>query len=681
MTSPARPTTRREDVVDVVHGVEVADPYRWLERADSDEVAAWDEAHRRAFEHHAKGLGEVAWLRERLGKLWRYDDESSPRPCLRSDRVFFHRKRADQDKWVACYRDGDEGDVHEIIDPNTWARHDTLGGFFPSPDGRYVVYGRAHAGDENPVLRVLDLQTMEHLPDTMKGWKQGGVVWRHDNSGFWFSARPDADAVGEEASHYWHRVWFHALGRDAAHDELVLWDDETRERFHGVLLSEDGRWLLLGRYRFNANQLWLAPADRPSERLLLTDEMDAEYDARVVGDHIIVRTDWQASRYRLMVADVREPGRSHWRELVAEADGILVAVAAIGGRLYLTYQEDASSRIAVHTIDGTWLHDVELPGLCTASVWGFWSRPKVWVDVVSFDRPREVHTWSPEQQRLSLYRASPLQLDTSDLQVSQVWFPSKDGTSVSMFLLHRKDARPTPDTPWLLTGYGGFNISRTPAFSSAYALWAKSGGGVAVANLRGGGEYGRAWHRAGMREHKQNVFDDFIAAAEYLHGQGLTSPDRLAIAGGSNGGLLVSAVCAQRPELFAAVLCAVPLTDMIRFPRFGIASIWTEEYGDPAVADEFEVLLAYSPYHNVHPGPRYPATLVTGSLNDARTDPVHARKFYAALDHAAGGEDSTWLLLQEASGHHGAVTIDEQAAQVAMHYGFLMSETGLQRPD
>jgi prolyl oligopeptidase len=381
-----------------------------------------------------------------------------------------------------------------------------------------------------------------------------------------------------------------------------------------------------------------------------------------------------------MVTSVDEPGREHWVELVPESDGPLVSVEAIGGALYLSYQDKACTRVAVYSIDGVHVQDIVWPGLGAASVWGFWSRPTVWAAYESFAQPRAIYSYDREANAMTLLRASPMDVDVSDLEVEQVWYPSADGTMISMFLVHAKGAPRDGTVPYLLTGYGGFNISRTPSFSSIYALWAKCGGGVAVTNLRGGGEYGRAWHRAGMGENKQNVFDDFIAAAEFLASEGHTRPERLAIAGGSNGGLLVSAVMTQRPELFSAVLCAVPLTDMVRFPEFGIASIWTEEYGDPKNASSFAVLHAYSPYHNARPGSEFPALLVTGSLNDARTDPVHARKFYAAVEHAAANQRGRWLHIQAASGHHGAVTIDEQAEQVSLHYGFLMAETGLQTP-
>ena len=315
-------------------------------------------------------------------------------------------------------------------------------------------------------------------------------------------------------------------------------------------------------------------------------------------------------------------------------------------------------------------------------MWGHYSKPGVWLSFSSFAHPSTVYTYDAEDNALTLYKESPIDIDASNIGVEQVWYDSKDGTPVSMFVI--RDVRSEGPIPFLLTGYGGFNISMTPRFSTRTAVWLEGGGGIAIPNLRGGGEYGKDWHEAGMREHKQNVFDDFIAAAEWLDSNGHTTPDQLAISGGSNGGLLVSAVVTQRPELFEAVLCAVPLTDMIRFHHFGLANIWTEEYGSADDPEMFPHILAYSPVHNVNQGTDYPAILVTGSENDARTAPVHARKFMAAVQWADadhGTEEPILLHIQSDSGHGGAVTIDQSADQYARHYGFLMNQIGMTAPE
>ncbi len=680
---PGPDLARRDNVVDVLHGVEVPDPYRWLEDDSSEEVIAWTRARNQEFFAATDGLPQRAWLYDRYQHLWRYDDESVPNPCLLSDRVLYSTKRADQDKWVMHLKEGMDGEGRVVLDPNTWAATDTLAGFYPSPDCRYAVYGVAHAGDENPVLHVLDLDTLEVLPDTFRGWRQEDVAWRHDNSGFYYAARPLKGEVPEGEEHYWHRVWFHRLGTQAEEDTLYFFDDKIKERFHGVTISEDGRWMVMYRSMFNKSEVWLKDLEADSDPVPVATGMDHEYHVDVVEGRLFITTDMDAPRWRVMTTTVDQPGKDHWTEFIPEGESTLTRLVPVAGRLYAVYQHNAATRIAVYDLEGRHLQDMKLPTMGSASVFGHWSRGPVWVQFASFAHPTTVYTYDPDENQLTLYKKSPIDIDPSNIVVEQVWYPSKDGTRVSMFLIHDKDAPRDGSVPYLLTGYGGFNISLTPYFSTVYAVWVQCGGGVAIPNLRGGGEYGRAWHEAGMREHKQNVFDDFIAAAEWLLDNQVTSRDRLAIRGGSNGGLLVAAAVTQRPDLFAAVLCAVPLADMIRYHLFGLGNIWSEEYGNADDPEMFPYLFAYSPYHNVVKGTDYPAVLVTGSANDARTAPAHARKFFAALrwaDADHGTRQPILLHIQDQSGHSGAVTIDMQADQVSRHMAFLMEQIGLQVP-
>ena len=575
-------------------------------------------------------------------------------------------------------RDTKTGETRVVLDPNTWGETETLAGFNPSPDGKFIAFGKANAGDENPVIRVMNTETGEILPDTLRGWKQRGASWHHDNSGFYYSANPLPGEVAAGEEFYWNRVYFHKLGTPAEQDELVLDDPEVKEHFHFAGVSEDGRWLMMYRYAFNAQSIWIKDLTRKNAKpVALTTDMQNEYLATMVEDRIFIRTNHDAPNYRVMTTTTDKPGREHWREMIPEASDKLSSISGIAGHLYLTYQHNATTKIEVRDIDGEKLHDMELPTVGTAGVSGYWSKPEVWVGFSSFAHPSTTYQYSAKDRELTLYKESPIKIDVSDIVVDQVWYPSKDGTEVSMFIVRHKDAPKDGSTPFLLTGYGGFNVSMTPRFSTGYAVWVESGGGVAIPNLRGGGEYGQAWHEAGMRDQKQNVFDDFIAAAEYLVDKGYTASERLAISGGSNGGLLVSAAVTQRPELFEAVLCQVPLTDMVRYHHFGLANIWSEEYGNADDPEMFPHILEYSPYHAVEEGTDYPAILVTGSLNDARTDPVHARKFAAAVrwaDADKGQKQPILLHLQGDSGHGGGVTIDTRADQTARHYGFLMSQ-------
>lgn len=682
--TPMVPLAERQDVVDLIHDVEVKDPYRWLEEKGSPEVNLWDAMHSKHFIQTVDAYPQRDWLAERFEKLWRYDDESVPRPCRLSERTFYSTKAADQDKWVLHLRDTPDGEGRVILDPNTWEETETLSGTYPSPDCRYLAYGKARAGDENPVITILELDSMEHLGDALTGWKQRGVSWLHDNSGFYYSSWPAPETVPEGDEFYYHRSSYHPIHTDGSEDTVVFEDREVKEHFHGTSVSEDGKWLTFYRSKFSKNELYLATTENPTEQKPVATGLDAQYSSLIVGDKLFIRTDDEAPRYRVMVTDVSSPEREGWREFIPEGEDVLKSIDALNGHLYLTYQHNAATRIAVHTLDGAHIKDMQLPAIGIASVWGFWDKGPVWVSFSSFAHPTTVYHYQHEANSLELFKESPIDIDTSNMTSEQVWYESKDGTKVSMFLVYRKDKPADKPIPYLLTGYGGFNISLRPRFSTSNAVWLEAGGGIAIPNLRGGGEYGKDWHEAGMQENKQNVFDDFLAAAEWLIDGGHTTPDQLAIRGGSNGGLLVSAAVTQRPELFQAVLCSVPLTDMIRYHLFGIANIWSDEYGSSEDPDMFPHLLKYSPYHNLRPDLNYPAALIIGSVNDARTVPLHARKFAAALrwaDTDHGTKEPILVHIQRASGHGGGVTIDKQITQTSRGLGFLMAQIGLNAPD
>jgi len=671
----------RGTVVDDYHGTPVADPYRWMEDADSAQTVEWTAARHEEFFAYTDSLSQRQWLHERFVNLWRYDEEGVPSQCLKSDKMTYSVKLADLDKRQMFIKDDASSEGRLLLDPNTWEETQTLAFFSPSPDCQWVAYGVANAGDENPVMHVMNIDTGEVLEDTFRGWKHGSASWMADSSGFYYSAKPLVGEVPEGEEFYWHRSWRHQLHTTAENDELAFSDPDVKETWHGVWQSEDGRWTMRYRGLFNVNQIWIAPSDGSAEPKAMTQEMDIEYGVDVVDDKVLITTDWQAPNNRVMIADAADPEQSNWQPFIPETEDKLSYISLVGGHIYAVYQHNASSQIHIYGMDGVKQGEVELPTIGSASVWGQWARPEVWVSFSSFAHPREVFTYDVHTDSLSLYQASPIDIDVSNMAVSQVFYPSKDGTQVSMFIIANKDAQ--GPVPLLLTGYGGFNISMTPRFSTRNAVWLEAGGAVAIPNLRGGGEYGRQWHEAGMKENKQNVFDDFIFAAEYLIANGHTTADQLAISGGSNGGLLVSAVVTQRPELFAAVQCAVPLTDMVRFHHFGIANIWTEEYGSADDPDAFPYIHAYSPYHNVNSGVDYPSILVTGSTNDARTDPVHARKFMAAVrwaDADHGQEEPILLHIQSDSGHGGAVSIEDSADQVARGLSFLMANIGMNAP-
>lgn len=682
----AVPPLRAADHVEEIFGVPVRDAFRWLEPGADPDVLAWQQRWTEIATERIRALPQHDWLNSRLSALWRFDDQTPDSPSLRSHHAWYSTRRAEQDKWALWLRERPGAEGRVILDPNTWERTETLSGSWASPDARYLAYGVARGGDENPVVRVLDLQTMTLLPDRLRGQKQGMVSWRHDNSGFYYSSKPQPGEVAPGDEHYWHRVWFHALGTDASEDKLIYQDTQVKERYHFAQVSEDGQWLLLQRSEFYKVQIALQDLWSGGPPVELTEGLDADYHPMVLDDRLVVHTDFGAPRYRVMVAPTQAAERGRWTELIPEhPEDTLSQLIGVGGRLYAVYQHAAHTRIAVHDLSGQHLHDVPLPGVGTASVSGFWSRPEVRISFQSFTIPASEYRYDPDERTLTLIHRTPIALDTEGMVTEQVWYTSKDGTRVPMFLVYHGSLRRNGDNPVYLTGYGGFNISRLPVFATTYALWVQSGGVLALPNLRGGGEFGAAWHEAGMRERKQNVFDDFLAAARWLIDAGITRPGRLGIAGGSNGGLLVSAAMTQAPELFRAVLCQVPLTDMLRFHHFGIANIWTQEYGSPDDPEMFPHILAYSPYHNVPEGLDAPAVLLTASQNDARTDPVHARKLFARLLEATGRapEDARPILLKVASdsGHLGAAALDDQIAQTAENLAFMMDQLGVRAPE
>ena len=483
---PAAPALAlREDLVETLHGVRVADPYRWLEDGEAEGVVAFTADRRAEFLAATADLPQRTALYDRAQQLWRYDDETARSPCLQGAREIFRTKRADQDKWAIWVAEGPDDAGRIVLDPNTWAQTETLASFRPSPDCRYAVYGKAEAGDEDPALAVLDLDTGETLPDTFRGWKQGGVVWAHGRDGaapegFWYSSKPLPTEKPDGGHFYHHRVWWHALGTEAEQDELVLADDEVKEHYHGVSVSEDGRWQLRYQTRFNTNRLWLVDLQAdPPEPVAVATEMDGEYRGQVLGETLLIVTDHDAPRRRVMATSTATPGREHWRELIGQTEDTLRSVAAVGGRLYAIYQHDAATKIVAHELDGTRIGEVALPTIGSASVSGWFSKPEVRIRFGSFARPNTVYRLEGGDLEVIHAPAIPVEPALLDrIVVDQAWFHSADGTRVPMFVVHDRDA--TGPLPTLLTGYGGFNVSRTPRFSTTYAMWIERGGIVAI---------------------------------------------------------------------------------------------------------------------------------------------------------------------------------------------------------
>ncbi len=671
------PPAPKAAVTDTLFGVAVPDPYRPLENYNDPVVQSWLQTEGTISRSILDSLPQRAGLTRRLTELRRYDDEGAPTEVLLSDRIFFKRIKKEWERWAYYMKDGPQAESKLLLDPNQWGSN-TLDLTEPSWDGQYLAYGVSEPGKEDPRITIMEVATGRLLPDSLRGRRQSGISWRPDNKGFFYTCNPLKGEVPEGEEEYWDAVYYHELGTPAAADQKVFYHDSVKEYFHYAYLSEDGQYIFFSRGVFYKNEVYFRKLDGPDALIPITTDLDAQYSVTEVSGKLVIWTDQNAPRGKVMVADVDQPDRRHWQTLIPEAEDKLEYVSAVAGKLYAVYTHNAYTRIMIYTLEGKYLRDLGLPTLGSAGVWGYWTKPTVWVSFSSYTYPGSIFKYDVKRDELELYHRPPIGIDSSLYLTEQVWFESRDGTKISMFLVHGKGIKKDGGQPTYLTGYGGFNLSQSPYFSSSYVAWLEAGGVVAVPNLRGGGEYGQAWHKSGMFDKKQNVFDDFLAAAEWLIRNKYTNPQRLVIGGGSNGGLLMGAAVTQRPDLFCGVYCAVPLLDMIRYHKFGYANIWAEEYGSADHKDQFPYLLKYSPYHNVKAGVRYPAVLFVASDNDARCYPLHAMKMAARMQETGDPQGGPILLIiQKASGHGGGTRISESIDQQVDVWSFLMERAGI----
>jgi prolyl oligopeptidase len=707
---PAPPETPREAIVDTLHGVAVADPYRWLEDIAAPEVKAWVESQDAFTRPLLDAVPGRDALVKRFEQLFYLDSVSAP--YHRGDTWFWSRRFKDREKSVVFARTGKDGEEKAILDPNTWSTDGSvsLGGWFPSWDGRHIAYKVNANNADEATLKVRDVMTGEDLPDVIPGAKYAGLAWEPPSkdkaSFFYVNLPPVGGDITIDNRPGFAEIRWHRLGTDPATDPVIFANTGSPETFLDVDVSKDGHWVFVTiMHGWNQTDIWFRDLRRPVPAK--ADAMPAGLDTRAriawhaaqrgfsplaVGlDALTYVTAWKdrfylltndgAPRYRVYSADPRRPARAAWRELIPEGEGTIESLQVAGGHLMVSKLVKASSRLELYTLEGRKVRDLPLPGLgsVTAAV-GAPDDDEAYFTFTSFTNPPETYKTSISKPSTEVWFKVEVPVDTSRFEVAQVFYPSKDGTSVSMFIVHRKGLVRDASHPTLLYGYGGFNQNMTPTFASSVAVWLELGGVYAMPNLRGGGEYGEAWHRGGMLDKKQNVFDDFIAAGEFLVREGFTTPDRLAIRGGSNGGLLVGAAMTQRPDLFRAVICAVPLLDMVRYHLFGSGRTWIPEYGsseDPAL---FPAIHAYSPYHRVVDGTRYPALLMLGADSDDRVDPMHARKFIAAIQHAIAGLDAphkALFRLERNAGHGGGDLVKQSVQTFADQFAFLASELGI----
>ena len=689
LTAPEYPETRTGDVVETIFGEEVADPYRWLEndvRTDK-EVADWVASENAVTDAFLAKLPGRDTLKKRITQLTDY--ERFGLPTEKSGHYFYTRNDGLQNQSVLYVRDGLDGEARVLIDPNEWAEDDAtaLGGYSITEDGSKLAYLIQDGGSDWRTVKVMDVATGDVLDDTVEWVKFSALDWAKDGSGFYYSRFP-ATGEGEtfQALNKNHQVYFHRLGTDQNEDTLVYATESEPDLNHIAQVSNDGRWLVVtsssgtdDRYRVTLIDL----EDDSAQPRVIVPGFDNNYSyVGNIGDEFFFVTNDGAPLKKVVMTDI-SAAEPEWTTVIPESEQTLDGVSLVGGKLIASYLVDAKSKIEVFGLDGAPQGEVALPGIGSAG--GFGGEPEeteTFYSFSSYNRPSTIYRYDVSNGESTVWEQPEVSFNPDDFVVEQKFYTSKDGTRVPMFLVRSKAvAESGKAVPTLLYGYGGFNISLTPGFSPSRLAWIESGGAYAVANIRGGGEYGKEWHDAGRLNNKQNVFDDFIAAGEYLIDQGITPEDGLAIQGGSNGGLLIGAVTNQRPDLFAAGNAAVGVMDMLRFDQFTAGRYWVDDYGYPSKEADWKVLRAYSPYHNVRDGVDYPALLVTTADTDDRVVPGHSFKYTAALQVADLGDRPQLIRIETRAGHGSGKPTDKAIEEASDILAFLAAFTGLDLTD
>ena len=675
------PETPRDALVEELAGRQIADPWRWLEgdvRQD-ERVAAWVAEQAALTETYLETLPGRAAIRERLTRLWDYERVSLPR--RRGGRYFFLRNAGLEAQPVLCVREGVDAAPRMLLDPNGWSDDGAtaLGEWEPSGDGRRVAYAVQDGGSDWRMLRVIDATSGEALSDEVRWVKYSGLAWAGNGSGFFYSRFPEPRAgLEHQAQNLDHAIYFHRLGTDQSADFLVYATSDRPRLIHTGEVSEDGRWLLISSAEGTEARTELTVIDLTAPKLapkILVRGLENDWRlAGSKGDIFYFVTDLEAPRRRIVSIDVGSEMRRR-REIIAHGEDLVADALVVGNRLLVSVLRNVASELRLYTLDGKLMDTVVLPGVgAVTAMEGDGGSDEAFFAFTSYDRPTEIHRLDAGSAVALPYAQPPLSFERGQFVVEQSAATSKDGTVIPLFLLRRADV--TGPAPTILYGYGGFEISLTPGFSPGALGWAAMGGVYAVANIRGGGEYGKAWHDAGRRANKQNVFDDFIAAAEHLTAEGIAS--KLVIHGHSNGGLLVAAVTNQRPELFAASLPAVGVHDMLRFHRFTAGRYWMDDYGDPGREEDLDVLLGYSPIHNIRDGADYPAILIATADTDDRVVPSHSFKYAAALQAAAIGPKPHLIRIETRAGHGSGKPTAKQIEEVADLWAFAAYWSGLE---
>lgn len=684
LTPEPPPLTRTEPATETHFGVSVADPYRWLEDEKDPKVQAWMKERDAYARTVLEALPARQALSERLKALVYVETQGTP--IKRGNRLFLSVKPADQEKSIHYYQELG-GTPRVILNPNTMSADGSvsIGGVFPSHDGKLVAYLEKLNNADESTLKVMTVDTGElHATDQIVGLRYTGASWTPEGDGFYYTWLPTDPTISEEERTGYAEIRFHRLGEPPSGDKTVRARTGDPTRWQGAGLSEDGRYLFaLVSHGWSETDVYVHVRGTRKDGVVQWKDLAvgtrASYQVTSYRDKIYLASDAEAPNFEIFEVDPARLERRHWKRIVAERkDAVLESLSVVGGKLALSYLKRAQSEIQLVELNGKPLRTVELPAVGSASgLVGNEDEDTAYFSFSSFTYPWEIYQTSIKDGGRQVYAKAAVPFDPAQFEVSQHSYPSKDGTEISLFLVHQRGLKKDGKNPTLLNGYGGFNVSLSPHFDPSLIAWLERGGVYAMPNLRGGGEYGESWHKAGMLANKQNVFDDFIAAAEWLIKEGYTSPQHLAISGRSNGGLLVGAAVTQRPDLFGAAICGVPLLDMVRYDRFGMGKAWVPEYGSPATEADFHVLYAYSPYHHVKSGTRYPSLLMASADTDDRVDPLHARKFVAQLEAATHGQQPAPLLrIEKNAGHGGADMRAKYVERVADEHAFLWAEVG-----
>lgn len=673
------PETKKVEVVDDYFGTKIADPYRWLENDTTAETAAWVEAQNKVTQNYLSQIPFRDKLKNRLTEIWNYEKFSAP--YRKGDFYFYSKNDGLQNQSVIYYKKGLDGEEKVFLDPNKLSTDGTvaLGGLFFSNDHKYAAYTISRSGSDWNEIYVMNVEDASLTKDIIKWVKFSGAAWC--GNGFYYSRYDEPKGVSELSNqNQFQKIYFHKLGEDQSKD-LLIYEDKTHPlRYFGAEVTEDEHYLLIyaSEGTSGTELIYKDLQKKDSKFDVLLKGFDYNYGVvDNIGDNFLVMMDNGASNYRVVSVDPKNNKKENWKEVISEKPELLEGVKLAGGKLYASYLKDASNMVVEYSLDGKKLRDIELPGIGTI---GFSSVSKkdssIFYSFSNFTTPGTIYQLDLNSGKSTLYKKPNFKINTDDFETKQVWFPSKDGTKIPMFIVHKKKIKLDGNNPLMLYGYGGFNISLTPGFSVSNMCFLEQGGIYAQVTLRGGGEYGEDWHKAGMLDKKQNVFDDFIGAAEYLINEKYTSSAKLAISGRSNGGLLVGACMTQRPDLFKVALPGVGVLDMLRYHKFTIGWGWAVEYGSSDKKEQFDYLIKYSPLHNVKDSVSYPATLITTADHDDRVVPAHSFKFAATLQEKHKGENPVLIRIDAKAGHGAGKPTSKLIEEAADIWSFVLWNLG-----